>query len=1561
MTFSPVSAALRVFLDTPSGPLRRRHPARGWACALALAAAALSAPAAAQTCADGGGGTVAVSGAGGETGARVLPGGTCGPDLTAPTITVTPAEGPRTDARTAVEIAWRDDGGLDPYSRSITLNGQDVTGAFTYAGSATDARSRDTLRLVPGTNQLVATICDQVVNCATRTVTYTYTDRTVPAATVSPASNPSGAPQVSVQVHWCDDRSLNAASLEVRLNGALVQGFTFESYPASDGCGAAGTLRGTVTLTAATNTFTATIRDADGNTGTATATYAATATRARPVVTLAQTEDYALASPFDARAAYATPAYVSLDAARSATLRYSSATAAPRATVRLDATSHAASPPFKMSVQLFAPGGVPVPLVGGKTELFYAAEPGTNRLTVQVDAAGMATGVHRYTAAVRSHWADGTFDETTLPVRVLVVNRRSGPFGAGWALAGLPRLHLQTDSSIVLAEGEAAAYFARVAGGWRAPAGDFSKLTLEGGRWYRRFRDSTTVAFDDTGLPLYVRDRFGNQTTFTHLSGRLTTITDPAGKALTLEYDAVGKLSAIRDPGGRVSRFTVDAAGDLARIVDPESGDALRATYDAQHRLAGRTDRRGGVWTFVYDGAGTVAADSIPRVAAEGTTLRPATRFRSAEAASLAPAGTGSFAIPAPRVDPARLRAASFSPRGDSTLVSFDRFGGTVWMQDPLGQVTVVERDSLSRVTRVLPASGMVTSYTYTDADLTAVCECAGAPGPNDPVSYVEYGAFGLPTRVHGSRPETRYWYGARGQLDSIAVGTGTGRAVTRYEHDARGRVTSVLDPAGHSTRYHYGSSGWMNTDSVVASRGRTAYAHDAHGRTVLVRGPLERVDTLAYDALNRVVRGAAPGAAVGFAYDALFATTVTDPEAKTFRYWPNALGWADSLATPGGGGARFTYNRDGSVRTRTNRRGQTVTYAYDALGALRSVTADGKTTTYGYDPAGMWVAATNAEGTDTIRFDGLSTGAVREAISVRGGTRYVVSYTRDAALGVVGSLALTVGGRVRGGVVYEYDRATGRLSGVRDFSGQLTGLSYNADGQPTQIRFPTGDVLTLRYPSNHRLGGMEFANPNLNTALGRFYSYDSHGAMAQESDTAQVNYRRYTYDPLGRLTQSADYRRESAPSCTWDPDFGERCTDVPGEVVLQQSVAYTYDRAGNRTDRGAVYTPGSNRLTSVDGYTLEYDADGNLTRKFKSGVIDQRLFWSALGQLDSVRTGAVTTRYGYDGWGRRIRQDATRFVYDRDDLLAEFPADTTGIVEYTHFPGVDQPLAARSGGRTTYYVLDGKGNVSGRISGPGTLEARLRYTPWGAAELTTGTPGRLRFKGREFDVQTGLYYVRERWYDPQIGRFVSEDPSGLEGGINPYAFADNDPVDLADPTGLATCRRTGASIGNGPIYWGPPPPGCAGYNPRGEWASGGTADEPPLVDDPRHRPDDALDPRRERVEQVLDGARALARELVDCTSDHYGLGDLSIRGVSWLGAMPIDKQAHGLRVLPGASTHTNLISYIGIKHFRGVKAGGRYLGSARLFGVLGRANLLIGAGLLAYDVTSIGMCMADS
>ena len=179
------------------------------------------------------------------------------------------------------------------------------------------------------------------------------------------------------------------------------------------------------------------------------------------------------------------------------------------------------------------------------------------------------------------------------------------------------------------------------------------------------------------------------------------------------------------------------------------------------------------------------------------------------------------------------------------------------------------------------------------------------------------------------------------------------------------------------------------------------------------------------------------------------------------------------------------------------------------------------------------------------------------------------------------------------------------------------------------------------------------------------------------------------------------------------------------------------------------------------------------------------------------MTTNGVPTTFGYDGLGRRVRKTTngvtTMFLYDGANLAMQLDGAGQPQLEFSYYPGIDHPHAVRqaSTGATFYYATTTPGSVVALMDQNNQAVNQYQYTPLGQAlAATEQVPQPFRFAGRELDAETGLYYNRARYYDPSLGRFISEDPIGLAGGVNQYAYAGNDPVNYADPFGLDRCTQ---------------------------------------------------------------------------------------------------------------------------------------------------------------------------
>ena len=188
---------------------------------------------------------------------------------------------------------------------------------------------------------------------------------------------------------------------------------------------------------------------------------------------------------------------------------------------------------------------------------------------------------------------------------------------------------------------------------------------------------------------------------------------------------------------------------------------------------------------------------------------------------------------------------------------------------------------------------------------------------------------------------------------------------------------------------------------------------------------------------------------------------------------------------------------------------------------------------------------------------------------------------------------------------------------------------------------------------------------------------------------------------------------------------------------------------------------------------------------------------WDFENQLSqAIVPGAGTISFKYDPFGRRIYKQSPNatsiFVYDGVSLVETINASGSEVASYTQGPLIDEPLAELRGSTTDYYAADGLGSVTSLSNGTGTLANTYTYDSFGNTTASTGTVRNyFQYTAREFDSETNLYFYRARYFDPNSGRFISEDPIGFHGGANFYRYVLNNPLINIDPPGL------------GPYGWG--------------------------------------------------------------------------------------------------------------------------------------------------------------
>ena len=922
-------------------------------------------------------------------------------------------------------------------------------------------------------------------------------------------------------------------------------------------------------------------------------------------------------------------------------------------------------------------------------------------------------------------------------------------------------------------------------------------------------------------------------------SGRLDSISDPyrrqpsgAAALIRLTYVTDSNRIRIQEPGptgvtgaGRTTTIVLGSDSTVQAVTDPD-GVSTNFRYDAQQRLATVIDRRGDTTRYSYrsDSSWKLASITMPRVpkdnGAGGTTLvTPVQTMTPWQVLDVPTASTSATAYAPLLTD--SVWAVIADPNGHVTRFTADRWGQPVRVVEPYGLVTSIVRTvGLLPVVQITRPTGVVDSIFYGLEGRVAGIKAAG-----DSASSITYNAYGRPTRISGTnQPTETFVYGAR-STDSLVTVAG---ATTRIYVDARGRDTMIVDPAGHTTKLYYDSR-TGNQDSVVAPGGRWSRSlFDQYGRDSVHSANGLTGDTLQYDLLNRLIRTAAPGLGITTTtYDALFPIRVRDPKGNVYRVVIDALGRTGTWYDPADTLNRFVsyrYAADGLLTSMTNRRGQRVDFAYDSL--HRELATGGPTNivpdSFSYNTTNTVVVGWNAISRDSIFTN--ATGWTDSVVTWRkpANVRYRRHYHHDGSMQLDSVALATTSGISFPTTHYYWDAATRALDSIGSGTNHIL-LGYTPEFLDSTIAWPGGVVETLTHTSTHFVASTSFSTSAVDQALSRTYGYaDSlgHITMTGWKTPGFGTVAQFSYSPAGELRASSIDSLTEANACT--PPTGTKLRD-DGQVCQSfteynqvRNLSYAYDSAGNmtaahdsihNTTTSGTFAAGD-RISAWGATSYTMDKDGHDSTRTAAGSTTT-FQWSADDHLMSVSRGNTTLSYGYDAFGQLVQRSRKvgsgsvalerQFLWDQGQLLAEL--DSTGghrIAQYAYWPGVDAPFALVTGAlavaATRYFAEDEMQSVAGVFSSAGATQT-LAYKPFGvldSAYMQIGTladTNRLRWKGLVWEGDsTQLYYVRNRWYDPQAQRFASEDPIGLSGGINPYVFGADDPINRSDPTGLDVC-----------------------------------------------------------------------------------------------------------------------------------------------------------------------------
>lgn len=956
---------------------------------------------------------------------------------------------------------------------------------------------------------------------------------------------------------------------------------------------------------------------------------------------------------------------------------------------------------------------------------------------------------------------------------------------------------------------------------------------------YDLYRKSTRVTDARGGVREYFYDDNGRMTQLTEPDGAVLLFENQADAIRSKKYDALGYATTYSYRADRAFTGNADTFGNVTREQDALNR-TVDLTYGPLDQTATAKDKRGTVSTTSYaTSTGACDYNRRPRETRLSALSGSANVLLSSACwNSNATLNTSRIYLDASHYRETRL---TYEPGSNGLNVSQEQIVGMpanitttkTYTYDSLGHkstetllrrtsptnaapvslTTTYEYDALDRVTKTTDSLGNEAINNYdANGQLWQVTHRYRAPSGSYQVRNVLTRTFDAADRVKTQADAagnlTRTTYDEAGNV--IAV-TDAESHTTRFEYDAMNRRTAVVDATGYRTESAYNLRGEVTriTDAnnetlgfeydalgrktaVVDARGyRSEFQYDENGNLTCTidanaqaglqpRNARACSESREYDELNRVTKIIdARDGETRFAYDLTGnRRTLTDAENKPWGFAYDDQGRLASETDHNNQPLSYKTDEAGNVYEKTNRLGQITRYTYDNGNRLTRVDylADGTSETFGYDPAGNRSAAANATVSYQFQYDNLN-------------RLFAKNDNRGRSMS------------------FGYDRV-GNLLTKFNYDSSTTAYQYNAANRLVQLSNP--DYLQMDYqydPAGRLLSRVSSAGArstyqyDANGTLNRLSQYDAANALI--SDTS------YTRDRVGNILTRAD--STGTTSYVYDALYRLKTADLPGSA---NDEAFAYDKVGNRTQvsKGSLVANASTRF-------YNYQANTNRLLDIRigstTGSVESSFVHDNEGRLSS-QTGVGAKAPTWDAKGRMKTLNGETYRYDPMDYRIGRTGGALGNLDYflegehleSVYSGANLQAKYLRGASTDELVAgyqidsaDGKlkpylfhhDNLTSTTAVSGHNGGAIQtntFSAFGSTLASTGaSPNRLKYTGREDD-NTGLYYYRARYYDPVVGRFISEDPLGFAAGVNFYAYVNNNPINANDPSGLVPYVR---------------------------------------------------------------------------------------------------------------------------------------------------------------------------
>ncbi|WP_169787007.1 DUF6531 domain-containing protein [Hyalangium minutum] len=865
--------------------------------------------------------------------------------------------------------------------------------------------------------------------------------------------------------------------------------------------------------------------------------------------------------------------------------------------------------------------------------------------------------------------------------------------------------------------------------------------------------------------------------------GCLEWLTDSVDRRVRFEHDNNHRLTKVwlphpTQPGLVLhNHYHYSDAGDLLEASDA-LGNHFRYTY-SNHLLTRETDRSGLSFHFEYDG-------------------------KTAEAWCIRTWGDGGIYDHSLAYDKTHEITLVTNSLGHTTTYHC-RQGLVVREIDPLGGEWKHEYDQFLRQTLAVNPHGHETHFEYDSRGNRVKIHL-----PDDSSFTLSYDSRNLLTGAIDTTGGVWNWrHDLRGNLIARTNPQG---ALYEY-HYSGGLLALVTGPEGQCAAFEYDS--YKNLTCITAPDGtKTVYKYDRLGRIINARDPSGAEQLIGYDALGRQTRIAEtngtiydlkynpegylleiadPHETVHLGYVGFHKLASVEQSGRRIRYEYDT---EDNLvAVVNEHGERLVFELDprGLVSREIGFDGAIRTYSYDLAGRLaREQLPSGRSSTYEYDPMGR---PTHVRYSDNsfrrfkYRPDGVISAAQNEHVNI--------SFQHDAL-----------------GRLIEERSGESWIKARYDTMGERVELSSSHGAKQLIKRSVLGDVASFHYGSRERSWEVAFSRDPAGLELGRNLpcnvmvrwargalgepleqrTHGSQGLLEQRSFAWRSDSTLNHIDDLARGTTRFEYDLHGRLASAHYPDGQTRHS--------------TTGTARNPPEGACFNLPGG-QFSSGHGVQCTYDADGNLIRKSVPGGMAWQYSWDDAGTLrEAKRSDGLRVHFTYDPFGRRISKrcfvktvsgpekssSSTHWVWDQDAVLHEISSNS-GITTWLFEPESFALLGKEDSSGRYWAVTDQLGSPTELYDESGSLAWRSHLDILGVASTETyRTTCPWRWPGQYEDGETGLYYNYHRYYDPSIGRYISQDPIRIEGGLDLYAYV-SDPLCWMDPLGLMGIINRGGAF----------------------------------------------------------------------------------------------------------------------------------------------------------------------